>query len=56
MYNDGNFCVRVSVLRYFVSCFGYVIDECDVSGWFDVEKCVEMGLFLGCEYVMFKVG
>lgn len=55
-YNDGNFCVRASVLRHPVPCFGYVIDECDASGRLDAEKCVEMGLPPGREYAMLKAG
>jgi len=55
-YNDGTWCVRATVLRHPVPCFGYIIDECDASGRLDADKCAEMGLPPGREYAALKAG
>ena len=55
-YNDGSWCVRATVLRHPVPCFGYIIDECDASGRLDADKCAEMGLPPGREYAALKAG
>ncbi|OUS42127.1 beta-lactamase-like protein [Ostreococcus tauri] len=55
-FNDGTFCVRATVLRHPVPCFGYIIDEADAAGRLDPEKCRELGLPPGKEYSMLKDG
>lgn len=55
-YNDGTLCVRATVLRHPVPCFGYVIDECDAAGRLDPDKCQELGLPPGKEYAKLKEG
>jgi ribonuclease Z len=52
----GGLVVRAAPLRHPVPCFGYVIDEPDVAGRIDVDKCVALGLQPGKEYARLKNG